>query len=49
MRALYPEGMHATIAAGAAELLGDRVRVRTATLQEPEHGLARRCSTRPTC
>ena len=41
VRALYPEGMHATIAAGLSELLGDRVQTRTATLQEPEHGLGR--------
>jgi len=36
---LYPEGMHATIAAGFREDLGDEVQVRTATLDEPEHGL----------
>ena len=39
VRALYPDGMHAAIAEGLAALLGERVRVRTATLQEPEHGL----------
>jgi trehalose utilization protein len=39
VRALYPEGMHAAIAAGLTALLGDRVSVRTATLDEPEHGL----------
>ncbi|HWT26202.1 MAG TPA: ThuA domain-containing protein [Solirubrobacteraceae bacterium] len=39
VRALYPEGMHATIAAGLGRLLGDAAQVRTATLQEPEHGL----------
>jgi trehalose utilization protein len=39
VRGLYPDGMHATIAAGLRALLGDRVDVRTATLQEPEHGL----------
>jgi trehalose utilization protein len=39
VRAIYPDGMHSVIAAGLEELLGDRVRVRTATLQEPEHGL----------
>src|SRR6187401_2414587 len=39
VRALYPEGLHGAIAAGLSELLGDRVRVRTATLREPEHGL----------
>ena len=34
VRRLYPEGMHTTIAKGLGELLGERVRVRTATLQE---------------
>lgn len=36
---LYPEGIHGAIAAGLTELLGDEVQVRTATLDEPEHGL----------
>jgi trehalose utilization protein len=40
VRALYPDGMHATIAGGIAARLGERVRVRTATLEQPEHGLA---------
>jgi trehalose utilization protein len=39
VRALYPDGMHAAIAAGLSGRLGDRVVVRTATLDEPEHGL----------
>ena len=39
VRAIYPDGMHAAIAAGLAARLGDAARVRTATLQEPEHGL----------
>jgi trehalose utilization protein len=39
VRALYPDGMHTAIAAGLRALLGDGVDVRTATLQEPEHGL----------
>jgi trehalose utilization protein len=39
VRALYPQGMHAAIAGGIAGLLGERVRVRTATLDQPEHGL----------
>jgi trehalose utilization protein len=40
VRALYPDGMHATIAAGLTESLGDeRVQVRTATLEQPDHGL----------
>jgi trehalose utilization protein len=36
----YPDGMHGTIAAGLEELLGDQVEVRTATLDQPEHGLS---------
>jgi trehalose utilization protein len=39
VRAIYPDGMHAAIAAGLTELLGDRVQVRTATLEQHEHGL----------
>ncbi len=39
MAARYPEGMHGAIAAGLRDLLGDRVQVRTATLDQPEHGL----------
>jgi trehalose utilization protein len=39
VRALYPDGMHGAVAAALTELAGDRVRVRTATLEEPEHGL----------
>jgi trehalose utilization protein len=40
VRALYPDGMHTVIAEGIVERLGDRVEVRTAPLQEPEHGLS---------
>src|SRR5947209_4029503 len=36
---IYPEGMHEAIAAGLRQSLGDGVEVRTATLQQPEHGL----------
>ncbi len=36
---VYPDGMHTTIAAGLRELHGERVAVRTATLDQPEHGL----------
>jgi trehalose utilization protein len=36
---IYPDGMHTTIAAGIAENLGDRARIRTATLDDPDHGL----------
>src|SRR3954447_16669414 len=39
VRAIYPDGMHAAIAAGLASTLGDAVEVRTATLDQPEHGL----------
>jgi trehalose utilization protein len=39
VRGLYPDGMHGAIAQGIERLLGDRVAVRTATLDEPEHGL----------
>jgi len=35
----YPEGMHGAIASGLRSLLGDQVEVRTATLDQPEHGL----------
>ncbi|MEU0742350.1 ThuA domain-containing protein [Streptomyces sp. NPDC006134] len=37
--AIYPQGMHTTIAEGIAEHLGDTCTVRTATLDAPEHGL----------
>jgi trehalose utilization protein len=39
VRAIYPDGMHAAIAAGLETRLGDRVAVRTATLDQPSHGL----------
>jgi trehalose utilization protein len=39
VRARYPDGMHGAIAGAVAALLGDDVSMRTATLQEPEHGL----------
>ena len=42
VRALYPDGMHAAIAAGLAARLGEGATVRTATLQQPEHGLTER-------
>jgi trehalose utilization protein len=35
----YPDGMHAVIADGLRASLGSDAEVRTATLQEPEHGL----------
>ncbi|MDF2716995.1 MAG: PalA, partial [Paenibacillus sp.] len=34
--AIYPQGIHGAIAAGIA---GEGVQIRTATLDEPEHGL----------
>lgn len=39
VRAVYPEGLHGAIAAGLQAQLGDAVSVRTATLEQPEHGL----------
>jgi trehalose utilization protein len=46
VRAVYPDGMHAAIAAGIRELV-PAARVETVTLQDPEHGLteARLAST----
>ena len=39
VRQLYPEGMHAVLAEALTRLLGDAVRVRVATLNQPDHGL----------
>ena len=39
MARLYPDGMHGAVKAGIEENLGSKVSVRTATLDEPEHGL----------
>ena len=36
---IYPQGMHTTIAEGIRENLGEGCVVRTATLDDPEHGL----------
>lgn len=36
---IYPDGMHTVIAQAISEHLGQQVVVRTATLDEPEHGL----------
>jgi trehalose utilization protein len=36
---LYPDGIHGAIAEGLRELLGADVEVRTATMEQPEHGL----------
>ena len=40
MAARYPDGMHGAIAAGLRELLGTAVEVRTATQDQPQHGLS---------
>jgi trehalose utilization protein len=40
VRKLYPDGMHAPIVAGIRRELGDRVDVRVAMLEQPEHGLS---------
>jgi trehalose utilization protein len=39
VRACYPEGMHTVMQQAIEEQLGQAVTVRTATLDEPEHGL----------
>ncbi|MBI1336220.1 MAG: trehalose utilization protein ThuA [Phycisphaera sp.] len=39
VKKIYPHGMHNVIADGLREVLGDRVVVKTATLDLPEHGL----------
>ncbi len=38
-RKIYPDGIHAAVAAALREQLGAAVEVRTATLDQPEHGL----------
>ena len=37
--AVYPQGIHAAIADGLRQVLGDAVEVGTATLDQPRHGL----------
>ncbi|MEE8043301.1 MAG: ThuA domain-containing protein, partial [Pseudomonadales bacterium] len=39
VRAVYPEGMHNAIADALRDGLGSRAEVRTATLDQPQHGL----------
>ena len=39
VRSIYPDGMHTTIARGITSMLGSNVAVRTATLDQPAHGL----------
>ena len=38
--AIYPHGIHAALAAALGSIAGDELQVRTATLDEPEHGLS---------
>ena len=40
VRKIYPDGMHGAIADGLRRELGERVSIRIATLDEPEHGLS---------
>ena len=40
VRKIYPKGIHGAIIEGLRESLGDGVKVRAATLEEPEHGLS---------
>ncbi len=39
VRRIYPDGIHVALAIALKQQLGDQVHVRTATLEEPEHGL----------
>ncbi len=39
VKKIYPNGMHTVIAEGIRERLGEGAQVRTATLDQPEHGL----------
>ncbi|GAB5402919.1 MAG: trehalose utilization protein ThuA [Aureliella sp.] len=39
VKEIYPSGIHVAIAEGLAKSLGDLVSIRTATLDQPEHGL----------
>jgi trehalose utilization protein len=38
--AIYRDGIHAALVAGLGKQLGDAIAIRTATLNEPEHGLS---------
>ncbi|QEG42425.1 Trehalose utilization [Roseimaritima ulvae] len=40
VRAVYPDGIHAVLADAVREQLGEAASVRTATLDQPEHGLS---------
>jgi len=37
---IYPQGIHAVLATAMRQQLGDQIELRTATLDEPEHGLS---------
>ncbi len=37
--AIYPDGIHSTLAAGLQAQFGDQAQIETATLDQPEHGL----------
>lgn len=39
VKSIYPDGIHAVIAAGLEQQLGQRVTIRTATLEQPDHGI----------
>lgn len=39
VRSVYPDGIHGAVADALRQQLGDAVRVRTATLDQPDHGL----------
>src|SRR5207302_1818776 len=39
VRAIYPNGIHAVLGDAISRLLGNRVQIRTATFDQPEHGL----------
>lgn len=42
VRRIYPDGIHQVLADGLRRQLGHRIEVRTATLDQPEHGLSKR-------
>jgi len=39
VKAIYPDGIHVALAQSLARQLGEQVQVRTATLDEPQHGI----------
>ncbi len=39
VKAIYPDGIHQALAQALVQQLGERVQVRTATLDEPQHGI----------